>query len=247
MDMASLIGVVLALAVVGGLMGNNAKLFYSTHAFIVVFGGLLGSTFLKFNMKDIFNVASITGKVFFSKVDHPHEIINQLVDMANIARKDGILALEKVKAENHFLQTAINHCVDGVEPEFLQEVLYKEVEYLEARHHTGVILYESMGEAAPAFGMVGTLIGMVEMLANMSDPSSIGPSMATALLATCYGAIVANAFTIPMAIKLHHYSKEERIIYQIIMDGISGIQKGVNPRMLEQMLKAALSRREREL
>jgi chemotaxis protein MotA len=133
-----------------------------------------------------------------------------------------------------------------MDPDTLQTILYKDTEYLEERHHVGIIMFESMGEAAPALGMVGTLFGMVDMLGNMSDPSSVGPAMAVALLATTYGAVVANLFTIPIGIKLHHYSKEEQTMRKIVIDGIVGIQKGVNPRVLETMLMAALSRKERD-
>ncbi|MBF0311181.1 MAG: MotA/TolQ/ExbB proton channel family protein [Magnetococcales bacterium] len=247
MDIASLIGLGIAFSVVGFLMGGNIALFWSSHAFIVVFGGLLGATFLKFNMKDLANTAGIIGKVFKAHHERPQDIIAQITDMANIARKDGMLALEKVKTSNLFLQTAINHCVDGMDPDTLETVLYKDMAYMEERHHVGVIMFDSMGEAAPAMGMVGTLIGMVEMLANIGgDMGAVGHAMAVALLATCYGAIVANMITIPIGIKLHHYSKEEQIIRMLIIDGIKGIQKGVNPRVLETMLLSALSPKERE-
>ncbi|MBF0609721.1 MAG: flagellar motor protein PomA [Magnetococcales bacterium] len=246
MDVATIIGFVLAMLVLLGTTGGKVALFVSVHAVIVVFGGLIAATFIKFNMKDIFNVVGIISKVFIPPKDHPHKIISELVDMANIARKDGILALEKVKTDNAFMQSAINHSVDGMDPETLREILTKDIEYLAERHKVGIIMFDSMGEAAPAMGMVGTLFGMVEMLANMNDPASIGPAMATALLATTYGAVVANLLTIPMAIKLHHYSKEEQIIRQLIMDGIIGIQKGVNPRILETMLYAVLSAKHRQ-
>lgn len=244
-DIATIIGIVLAFATLLGTTGGEVMMFISIHAVIVVFGGLLAATFIKFNLKDIFNTVGILGHIFIQPKDHPLEIINQLVDMSNIARKDGILALEKVRPENQFLQTAINHSVDGMDPETLRDILEKDIEYLESRHKVGILMFDSMGEAAPAMGMVGTLFGMVEMLANMSDPSSIGPAMAKALLATTYGAVWANLFAIPFAIKLHHYSKEEVIIRQLVMDGIIGIQKGVNPRILEQMLLSALSNKDR--
>lgn len=245
MDVASLIGLVLAIGTLLGTTGGEVAMFVSVHAIIVVFGGLLAATFIKFNLRDLYNTIGILSHIFIQPKDHPHGIINQIVDMANLARKDGILALEKIKPENQFMQMAINYSVDGMDPDTLFEILNKDIEYLEARHKVGIIMFDSMGEAAPAMGMVGTLFGMVEMLANMSDPSSIGPAMAKALLATTYGAVWANLFAIPFAIKLHHYSKEEVIIRQIILDGILGIQKGVNPRTLEQMLLAALSAKDR--
>ncbi len=246
MDIATVIGLVVGCGIVIGLMGHNIGLFWSTHAFIVVFGGLLGSTFVKFSMGDLKVAGKILGKAFFTQHEDLKELIRQMVDISNIARKNGLLALEKVKVENAFLQGALQHCSDGVDPKLMKEVLTKEVEYMAERHHVGILMWESMGEAAPAFGMVGTLVGMVEMLSNMSDPSSIGPSMATALLATMYGAIVANTITIPLAIKLHHYSKEEQLKCNLIIDGVIGIQTGLNTRMLEQVLKTGLARHKRE-
>jgi chemotaxis protein MotA len=246
MDIATIIGVVIGGGVVIGLMGHNIGLFYSTHAMIVVFGGLLGSTFVKFGMEDIKASGKMLKKAFVSPHEDLKDLIRQMVDISNIARKNGLLALEKVKVENEFLQAALQHCSDGVDPKLMKEVLTKEIEYMAERHHVGILMWESMGEAAPAFGMVGTLVGMVEMLSNMSDPGSIGGSMATALLATMYGAIVANAFTIPLAIKLHHYSREEQMRCQLIVDGVIGIQTGLNTRMLEQVLKTGLSRYKRE-
>lgn len=246
MDIASVIGVVVALAILFFLSGGHIAMFLSSHAAVVVFCGLIGATFLKFNLKDLKNTGAIVGKAFKTEHHDLKELITQLTDMANIARKDGILALEKVKVDNPFLQKAINHCVDGVDPDTMRQILENEIEYMAERHHVGILMFDSMGEAAPALGMVGTLIGMVELLANMDDPSKIGPAMAAALLATCYGAIVANMFTIPMAIKLHHYSKEEQLSCRLMVEGVLGIMQGTNPRVLEEALAAALSRRERE-
>lgn len=245
MDIATVLGLLIGGGVVIGLMGHNIGLFYSLHALIVVFGGLLGSTFVKFSMSDLKASGKILKKAFFTSHEDLREIISQLVDISNVARKNGLLALDKVRTKNEFLQDALRYCADGVDPRTMKELLTKEIEYMAERHHVGILMWESMGEAAPAFGMVGTLVGMVEMLSNMSDPSRIGPSMATALLATMYGAIVANAITIPLAIKLHHYSKEEQTKCQVIVDGIVGIQNGLNPRILEQILKASLPRSKR--
>ncbi|MEO5339335.1 MAG: MotA/TolQ/ExbB proton channel family protein [Magnetococcus sp. MYC-9] len=246
MDIASVIGLVTGIGIVIGLMGHNITLFWSLHAFIVVFGGLIGSTFLKFSMSDVLAAGKIFKKALISDHEDLKELIRQMVDISNIARKNGLLALEKVKVENEFLQSALQHCSDGVDPKLMKEILTKEIEYMAERHHVGITMWESMGEAAPAFGMVGTLIGMVELLSNMSDPSSIGPAMSTALLATMYGAFFANAIIIPMGIKLHHYSKEEQMKCNMIIDGVIGIQTGLNTRMLEQVLKTCLPRYKRE-
>lgn len=246
LDFATIFGLIVAMLIVMGLMGRNVTLFWSSHAFIVVFGGLISSTFVKFNMTDIMNTMGIMTKLFKVPKEHPKEIIEQIINCSNIARKEGILSLEKVQISHPVLKTAVTYCVDGVDPVFLREMLSKEQEYMQIRHHVGLVMFESMGEAAPAMGMVGTLIGMVELLSNLSDPDSIGPSMATALLATMYGAVVANMLVIPFGIKLHHYSTHEAVIYELVMDGIQGIQRGVNPRILEKSLITALSRSQRE-
>ncbi|MBF0128284.1 MAG: MotA/TolQ/ExbB proton channel family protein, partial [Magnetococcales bacterium] len=182
LDIATIIGLVVAIMIVLGLMGGNIGLFWSMHAVIVVIGGLIASTFVKFNMTDIMNTMGILSKLFKAPQDHPKELIEQIISCANIARKDGMLALEKVQIHNPVLQSAITYCVDGVDPVFLREMMTKEMEYMQIRHHVGVVMFESMGEAGPAMGMVGTLVGMVELLANLSNPDAIGPSMATALL-----------------------------------------------------------------
>ncbi|GAB0057735.1 chemotaxis protein MotA [Candidatus Magnetaquicoccaceae bacterium FCR-1] len=247
LDISTVIGLVLAILIVFGLMGHNLGLFWSMHAFIVVVGGLIASTFVKFSIEDIMNTMAILSKLFKIPKEHPKEIIEQIINCSNIARKEGILALEKVQIHHPVLKTAITFCVDGVDPAYLREILTKEMEYMQIRHHVGVVMFESMGEAGPAMGMVGTLIGMVELLSNLSNPDAIGPSMATALLATMYGAIVANIVVIPFGIKLHHYSTHESVIYELVMDGVQGIQRGVNPRILEKSLISALSRKHREL
>ncbi|MBF0348790.1 MAG: MotA/TolQ/ExbB proton channel family protein [Magnetococcales bacterium] len=246
MDKATIIGIVAAILILAFLSAGKIVMFASSHAAVVVFGGLIASTFIKFNLHDLKNTSAIMAKVFFEPKGDIHAVIAQLVEMSNICRKDGILALEKYKTDNQFLQNGINHCVDGATPDFLVDVLSKEIDYLSHRHHIGITMFESMGEAAPAMGMVGTLIGMVELLANMEDPSKIGPAMGTALLATCYGAIVANMLTIPMAIKLIHYSKEEQLQCTIIMEGLVAILKGVNPRMIEYSLRSVRFTRDRE-
>ncbi|MBF0440015.1 MAG: MotA/TolQ/ExbB proton channel family protein [Magnetococcales bacterium] len=246
LDISTVIGLLVACLIVLGLIGHKISLFWSFHAVIVVIGGLISSTFVKFNISDIMNTVAILSKIFITPKDHPKEIVDQIINCANLARKDGILALEKVQIHNPILKTAITYCVDGVDPVLLRAMMSKEMEFMQIRHHTGVVMFESMGEAGPAMGMVGTLIGMVELLANLSNPDAIGPAMATALLATMYGAIVANMLVIPIGIKLHHYSTHECVIYELVMDGVQGIQRGVNPRILENSLITAISRNQRD-
>lgn len=248
MDLATVIGMVLgfALIIMAIMMGGDIVMFINVPSLLIVIGGTISAMLIKHKMDEVFGSVGVLMKAIFVTPSDPEATINTLVDMANIARKDGILALEKVKSDNPFLQGAINHCVDGADPEFLEGVLTKDMDYLAERHKKGIILWEGVGETAPAFGMIGTLVGLVQMLAAMEDPSSIGPAMAVALLTTLYGSIVANVVAIPIAVKLSAYSQEEQMVRQIVIDGMIGIQRGVNPRMLQEALKAALPPSQRD-
>ena len=249
MDLASIIGLVMGASLLIGavLLGGTIQMFIDVPSILIVIGGTFSALFVKYRLGEVFSVIGIVGKAFFNKSQEIDRVIGQLVDMANIARKDGILALEKVKSDDVFLQGAINHCVDGADPDFLEGVLNKDLQYLIDRHDKGIGIVETVGDVAPAFGMIGTLIGLVQMLANMSDPNSIGPAMAMALITTLYGAIVANLVAIPLSGKLGMYSNDERLVKQVIIAGMTGIQKGINPRMLQEALKTALPPDQREL
>ncbi|MBF0622995.1 MAG: MotA/TolQ/ExbB proton channel family protein [Magnetococcales bacterium] len=249
MDFGTIAGLVLGLALISMaiMLGGDFGMFINAPSLLITIGGTIAAMFIKHKMNEVFGAVGVMMKAFIVKQQNPEQVIGQLIDMANIARKDGILALERVKSDDAFLQGAVNHCVDGADPEFLEEILSKELDYLAARHGQGIALWTGAGETAPAFGMIGTLIGLVQMLANMDDPSAIGPGMAVALLTTLYGSIIANLICIPIAIKLEGYSKEEQLTRQVIIDGMIGIQKGVNPRMLQEALKAALPPRLREM
>ena len=249
MDLATVIGIVMgfALILMAIMMGGDVVAFVNLPSVLIVIGGTLSAMFVKHKMGEVFGAVGIAMKAFFVKQQDAEEVIGKLIDMANVARKDGILALEKIKSDDMFLQGAINHCVDGADPDFLESVLNKDLAYPNERHMKGIGIWEGIGETAPAFGMIGTLIGLVQMLATMEDPSSIGPAMAVALLTTLYGAIIANLVAIPLSVKLTAYSKEEQLVRQVIIDGMIGIQIGVNPRMLQEALKAALAPGKRDL
>ncbi|MBF0145334.1 MAG: MotA/TolQ/ExbB proton channel family protein [Magnetococcales bacterium] len=249
MDLATIIGIVSAFSVVifGILMDSGIMLFVNIPSILIVIGGTIATMLIRHKMSDVVGSINVLMRAVFVKAQEPEKVIGQLIDMANIARKDGILALEKIKSDDPFLQGAINHCVDGADPEFLESVLSKELNYLADRHARGMGIWEGVSEMAPAFGMIGTLIGLVQMLANMSDPSSIGPAMAVAILTTLYGSLISNCVAIPLCTKLATYSKDEQTVKQVIIDGMIGIQKGVNPRMLQEALRAALPPSRRDL
>jgi chemotaxis protein MotA len=181
-------------------------------------------------------------KAIFNKPADPAVVIGQLVQLAEVARRDGILALENRVAEvkDPFLVSGIQMAVDGTDPEVIQTVMETELSNLMERHASGKGLLDGMGKYAPAFGMIGTLIGLVAMLSNMDDPSSIGAGMAAALLTTLYGAIMANCIFLPMADKLALRSSEEVLVKTIIIQGVMSIQSGDNPRNVEAKLKTFL-------
>ncbi|MBF0186563.1 MAG: MotA/TolQ/ExbB proton channel family protein [Magnetococcales bacterium] len=249
MDLATIGGIVMGftLIILAIVLGGDFGMFVNPPSLLIVIGGTVSTMFIKHKMSEVFGSVGVLMKAIIIKQENPEQMISQLIDMANIARKDGILALERVKSDDPFLQGAVNHCVDGADPEFLEAVLNKELDYLGERHEKGVAIWEGVGDAAPAFGMIGTLIGLVQMLATMDDPSAIGPAMAVALLTTLYGSIIANVIALPIAVKLSAYSAEEQMSRRIIIDGMIGIQKGVNPRMLQEALKAALPPRLRDI
>ena len=179
-------------------------------------------------------------KAFFNKPINPEELIEQAVALANIARKEGMMALEQQEISNPFLSKGIQLCVDGHPPELVRKMLTKDINLTIERHETGQRFFKALGDVGPAMGMIGTLIGLVQMLANMSDPKAIGPAMAVALLTTLYGAILATAFALPLADKLALRSEEEKTNRTLILETINGIQEGMNPRVLEELLKTFL-------
>nr|CAX84072.1 MotA/TolQ/ExbB proton channel protein [uncultured bacterium] len=242
MDFATIIGFVFGLALMFGaiLMGGQLGMFVDIPSILIVFGGTMATLFIRHKMSEVFGAFGILMKAFLVKSHDIHQIISQIVEMSHIARKDGILALEKVKSRDEFMQKAINHCVDGADPAFLEKLLAKELSYQKDRHRNGVGIFEGIAESAPAFGLLGTLIGLVQMLVHMDDPATIGPGLAMALVSTFYGIFIANMVAIPISYKLMAYSKEEQMVRQVIIDGMIGIQKGVNPRMLLESLIAVL-------
>ena len=247
MDIATIIGLVLGSVLILGsiMLGGSLLIFINIPSILVVVGGTFATAFIRFGMGDVLNSSKVAMNAFFAKQSAPGSVIQEIVNLANIARKNGLIVLEQQPIEDAFLKKAIMYCVDGHEAEFIEEVLKKEVNLTVERHDLGQKVFTGMGDAAPAFGMIGTLIGLVQMLANMSDPSSIGPSMAIALLTTMYGAILANLIFLPIADKLALRSQEEERIRRLIVEGVLGILKGINPRVMEEFLETFLPPKQR--
>lgn len=248
MDLATLIGLVAGIGVMIGaiFLGGSAGMFVNAPSLVVVLGGTFAAVMMKFSMGQFIGAIKVAMKTFLHKEEKVDALIDDLEQMANTARKEGLLALEGVEVTNTFLKKGIQMMVDGHTPEMVRGVLKKDMENTIARHDIGQKIFKGFGDYAPAMGMIGTLIGLVQMLANMSDPKSIGPAMAVALLTTLYGAMIANLVALPIADKLALRSAEEKRMKSLILDGLSGIQAGHNPRMIQEMLSTYLPQSKRK-
>jgi len=189
MDIATVIGLGFGSAILAAaiILGGNVGLFVDIPSVLIVFGGIISTAFIRFGMSDVINSIQVALKTFFVKMSVPSEVIQEIVTLANIARKNGLIALEQQPINDPFLKKGIMYCVDGHEATLVEEILKKEVTLTVDRHETGQAVFRGMGDSGPAFGMIGTLVGLVQMLANMSDAAAVGPAMAVALLTTLYG------------------------------------------------------------
>jgi len=242
MDLASLVGLIGGLIVVSAaiLMGPSPSTFFNIESILIVIGGSLFVVAMKFTVKQIPNAAKVAFKAFSSKVDPPEDLIDQIYELGKASKKEGVLALESFEIKNAFLARGILMLVDGYDPKVIKEILVKERNLTVIRHSQGQKIFKSMADVAPAMGMIGTLIGLVNMLANMKDPKSIGPAMAIALLTTLYGAIIANMIASPIADKLGLRSEEEEKNYDLCIDGIMGIAAGLNAKIIKDSLREYL-------
>jgi len=247
-DIATLIGIVLAFGLVASAIGGGMSSFIDPPSMLIVIVGTVGVLLVGYPLVKCFSVIGVVMKTFMYKVDKGSEVIAKLVELAQTVRKDGILALESEvgSIENKFMAKGLQMAIDGQEPTAIEDILYMEMEKIADRHTVGADMFTSLGTYAPSMGMIGTLVGLVLMLQNMSDPSSIGPSMSIALLTTFYGALMANILFLPMSGKLKTRSKEELLIHEIILVGIQSLVAGENPRVMEQKLLGYLPPKERK-
>jgi chemotaxis protein MotA len=236
-DLATVIGLVLGTVLV---VSSNLP------AFLLVVGGTLGVTFIKNPLDRVFSTVSVVKNAFTTRVTPTRSTIDRLVELSRKARRESLLSLEKVEVDNEFLQRSIRLAVDGMEPSTMRNILETEIHFLHQRHRSGQELMEGVAVSAPAFGMIGTLIGLVNMLASMDDPASLGTAMAVAILTTLYGALIAHLFANPIAEKLKTRSREEVVARMIILQGVLSIVEGDHPASVEQKLLAFLEPRQRE-
>jgi chemotaxis protein MotA len=232
------------IAIVGSIaLTGMAGMFIDIKSVLVVILGTIAAIMLSFPIGRIVGLPKILMKTLFFKSADIETLIAQLVSFAEIARRDGILSLENhlEDVEDDFIIRGVQMAVDGTDPELIEAVMETDLENIMTRHAEGKKILDGAGKYAPAFGMVGTLIGLVAMLGNMSDPSGIGAGMAVALLTTLYGAVLANAFFLPLADKLQLRSDEEALVKSIVIKGVMSIQAGDNPRIVAQKLNTFLA------
>jgi len=242
MDIASVVGIVLANGAMiwAVALGGSFSIFIDVPSIVLVIGGTAASTMIKWTVNDLKTLFTVYLKVFFNTMPNSKSMIDEIIKLGEIARRESVFALEKVPVEDKFLKKAVTLAADNRPPEVIESILSLEISALEGRHGKGAEILEGMAGDGPAYGMIGTLIGLVQMLQNMSDPSSIGPAMAVALLTTLYGAVIMNVFTNPMAAKLKQFSKAEATKMNIIVAGVLGIVAGENPRTIREKLESFL-------
>jgi len=242
MDLATLVGLVGALGIVltAMLMGGSFAMYLDVPAVLIVFVGSIFVVLIKFSLGQFLGAIKVALKAFSFHQIKPQELIDEVVQIADAARKGGLLSLDGRRFSNDFLGKGVQLLVDGHDADMLRGLLSKELHQTIERHEWGAKIFRALGEVAPAMGMIGTLVGLVAMLGNMDEPKKIGPAMGVALLTTLYGAVLANMVALPIADKLTLRRVEEGRVKSMIIDALLAIQAGQNPRVIRSMLRAYL-------
>lgn len=245
MDVATMLGAVAGFVLIATaiFIGGGAGAFFNVPAIFITVGGTVCATLVHFPLAEVLRILSVVKRTFAVNIPLAEKVITDMSEYARVARRDGVLALEDAARglDDEFLAKGLQLVMDGTESEQIREVMLIELNTLQRHHRVGSSILSFMGDAAPAFGMIGTLIGLVQMLRQLDDPSRIGVGMATALLTTFYGALLANLLFIPLAGKLQTRSKEEEVVRQMMIEGLTGIQSGVNPGVLHDRLTSFLA------
>jgi len=241
LDISTIVGLILGTVfmVFGILMSGDLLTYWDPASVIITLGGTLASTLTCFPLDDFANTMKVVKKAFVYKDTSPEDVIREIIRLANVARKEGLLALDEYaeSLDDQFLKKGIMLIVDGTEPELVRNILETELVYLEERHANGQKVFETAANFAPAFGMIGTLIGLINMLRTLDDPSTIGPNMSVALVTTFYGSVLANVIFLPLAQKLKRRNGREILVKELMVEGLLSIQAGENPRIIEEKLK----------
>jgi chemotaxis protein MotA len=244
MDLGMLFGLLgtYVLVVWAILAGGAPGWYVDVPSVILVIGASTTVMFLTFPVSNVKGMIAVLKKCLFPKKHNAEKLIEDMVSYAEIARRDGILSLENTTKDidDPFIVQGIQMAVDGTDPELIEQIMENDLDQLTERHDTGKSLFDALGKYAPAFGMIGTLVALVAMLADLSDPSKIGAGLAVALLTTLYGALISNGFALPIADRLARRSADELLYKTIIVKGVMAIQSGDNPRVVEQKLRTFL-------
>ncbi len=240
MDIATIIGIAagMSMIVFAIVTGEGAKMFLHLPSILIVVGGSFAASLVSFQLKEILGVMGVVRKAFFSETTDTVELVDIVVNLSKKARKEGLLAIDRDvnEIEDPFLRSGMQMVVDGTEPGLIRGVMETELSYTMERHKTGQLIFNALGTYAPSFGMIGTLMGLIQMLSKLDDPSKIGGGMAVALITTFYGAVLANLIYLPIAGKLKNRSNGEVIIKEMIIEGVLSIQYGEHPNTIHTKL-----------
>lgn len=241
MDISTILGLILGFGFIiwSIVISGDVNAYIHIPSLVIVLGGTMAATLLSYPLKTFTSLWKVFQKAFFHKEVSINNIIEEIINLANIARKEGLLSLEEYgeKLEDEFLKKGINLIVDGTDPELVRNILETELNFLTERHSQGQGVLETMGSYSPAFGMIGTLIGLINMLRELDDYAAIGPNMSVALVTTFYGSLFANVIFLPLARKLKVRSQSEILVKDLMIEGLLSIQAGENPRIIEAKLK----------
>lgn len=253
MDIASLLGLILGLVmliygVIDNAGLNNFGRYIDLPSAVITFGGSFAATLASFSMQDFLAGLKSFTLIFKVPTLNTSDMIKKIIELSNIARKEGLLSLEEAATDldEPFLKKGILLIVDGTDPELVRAIMETELVSIEGRHKNVIGFWDTLGTMGPAWGMIGTLVGLVNMLYQMDDPSSIGPSMAVALITTLYGSLLANWLAIPVSNKLKADNASEMMQKEVMIEGLLSIQAGENPRVIEEKLKSFLAPKDRE-
>lgn len=243
MDLGTIVGIVVGIVLIAGAMilGGDLSIFVNIPGFMIVGGGTIAATLITFNIADVLSAFKAAWQVFRQPTRDPNDVIKTMLRLTNLSRQQGLLALANIKTPNRFLHKAAALIADGADEEMIRNTLRIEIESLRIRHSIGQDVFRKMGAYAPAFGMLGTLIGLVQMLQKISDPGSLGPAMAVALLTTFYGSLLASLFFLPVAGKLKARTDSELLSLEIIFEGAIGILDNNNPLIVYEKLSSFIA------
>lgn len=246
MDLPLILGLCLAVfSLAGGFMldGGHLGALLSFTAAIIVFGGTLGATAIAFSLSELKNIPKLFKIALFPKQQEPAQVIDLIVSLADEARREGLLYLENRLGEidDQFLRKGVQLVVDGTDPELVRSIMEVELFAIEERHHIGSSIFETAGGYAPTMGIIGTVMGLIHVLGNMSDPNALGPAIAVAFMATLYGVGSANVLWLPVGAKLANLSKKESTLRMLMIEGIVSLQAGYNPILIRERLSAFLN------